>query len=136
MGNNMEENKTSLIHLRFDIIKSITSLNIVCNKDPSRKKMTRNNLANSKGDLLFLELMHVIQKVVGSQFLIFVTSEVHLQYDCTIKTHCFKLGLNTTLQNKEITEELVNPWCSSETAWVYLKILTEKGIDSILKQYP
>lgn len=40
---------------------------------------------------LILKLVHVIKKIIGSQFLILVAGKEHFQYCCPIKAHCFKL---------------------------------------------
>lgn len=45
-----------------------------------------------KSRLLFIiKLVHVIQKIVGSQLLILVARKVYFQYNGPIKAHCFQL---------------------------------------------
>lgn len=39
----------------------------------------------------FFKFMHVIQEVIGSQLLILVAGEEHLQHKCPVETHSFEL---------------------------------------------
>jgi hypothetical protein len=57
----------------------------------SKKKIDHRYFVKS-----ILELMHVIKKVIGSQFLVLVTGKKHLQYGCSIEAHCFKLMEKTS----------------------------------------